>query len=356
MSNLNNSHSDAIIIEQLKTQLFNNLDKGHLTSLDDILHTETDSIITHELRTYFTQWYQSLSELNFLNMNHPELEEVIIHSSMKLTYKTNTKKMVDDTDLTQIDIQKALEILCLKNSISWNYSNPFVSFFAVIQGKKVRVSLTHFCLCPQRVSRAFIRLSNESELTLDNFKTGENRRFLEDIISSRKNILIAGATGSGKTSFLNTLLKHTDSDDHLLILEDTFELNSPTQKTTRLLSLDDQKNADLSSYLKYAMRMSPDRIVLGEMRAHEVEPYLLSMNTGHKGVLSTIHANNAKDALTRLALLFKIYSGKDLSYELVLKIVCTNLDYVIYLKDKKVEEIIEVFGSENESLFFEKVA
>ncbi len=111
----------------------------------------------------------------------------------------------------------------------------------------------------------------------------------------------------------------------------------------------------MNEYLSYSLRMSPDRIILGEIRSKEVESSLLAMNTGHNGFLTTIHANSAKDALTRLALLFKIYSAKDLSYELILKLVTQNIDYVIHMEDKKILEIIDVFGSNQENVFFEKI-
>ena len=102
-----------------------------------------------------------------------------------------------------------------------------------------------------------------------------------------------------------------------------------------------------------SLRMSPDRIVVGEMRSDEVEPFLLAMNTGHKGLLSTIHANNAVDTLHRIALMFKVYSAKDLAFDLVLKLAATNIDAVVYLKNKKVVEIIQVFGSEQSNIFFD---
>ena len=107
--------------------------------------------------------------------------------------------------------------------------------------------------------------------------------------------------------------------------------------------------------MKYSMRMSPDRIILGEIRSAETESFLLAMNTGHNGLISTIHANSAKDAIERFALLFKIYSSKDLSYELVLKLICNNIDYVIFLKNKSVKEVISVYGSEDNQIFYENL-
>ncbi|MEX1098909.1 MAG: ATPase, T2SS/T4P/T4SS family, partial [Bacteriovoracaceae bacterium] len=124
---------------------------------------------------------------------------------------------------------------------------------------------------------------------------------------------------------------------------------------TRLVARDERPD-DLKSFMSHAMRMSPERIVLGELRSGEVEPYLLAMNSGHKGVLSSIHANSALDAIHRVALLARLYSSNPLEYELVLKLVCQNIDAVVYMENKKVKEIIEVFGSEGNQIFYEKKA
>jgi Flp pilus assembly CpaF family ATPase len=102
--------------------------------------------------------------------------------------------------------------------------------------------------------------------------------------------------------------------------------------------------------------MSPERMVLGEIRSHEVTPFIMAMNNGHKGFMSSIHANSASDALHRLALLFCLYSEtKSLDFEMVLKLICKNIDIVVYMENKKVVEVIEVLGSEKDNCFYQTV-
>ena len=100
--------------------------------------------------------------------------------------------------------------------------------------------------------------------------------------------------------------------------------------------------------------MSPDRLIVGEMRSTEVVPFMLAMNTGHKGLMSTIHANSCGDALSRIALLFSLYAeNKEIDFALITKLACKNIDYVIHMENKKVKELARVLGSEDVTPYFE---
>ena len=100
--------------------------------------------------------------------------------------------------------------------------------------------------------------------------------------------------------------------------------------------------------------MRPDRMILGEIRSHEVVPFLLSINTGHGGMMASVHSNSAIDAIHRLCLLFQIYSKKtSVDYPEVLKLVCQGVDFIIYLEDKRVCSILEIKGSEGTTPYYE---
>jgi type IV secretion system protein VirB11 len=139
------------------------------------------------------------------------------------------------------------------------------------------------------------------------------------------------------------------------VLEDTFEIISQHPHQTRFLS-GDTTQTSLRSYLSYSLRLSPDRIILGEMRSHEVVPFLMAMNTGHKGLMGTLHASNAADALNRVGLLFTLYAGEaNLAFEKVMELICRNLEYVVFMENKKVKEVIRILGSDKGVPFFENV-
>jgi type IV secretory pathway ATPase VirB11/archaellum biosynthesis ATPase len=340
-------------LHESQSRFKDQLTKGKVISFDEMqLKSDSEFDLYHEK---LFNWYNSIVFFDFLPDFPPKLEEIYIHSPTQIVYKVGNYKLDFDTDITSDDLQRSYEILALKNNQSWNFKNPFISFNSELNGHKVRVSLAHFSTSPEKNSKIFIRLLNKIPYELSSYVGETELELINSFIQNKKNVIVAGATGSGKTTFLNSLLKEVPEDEHIVILEDTYELVSPSSKTTRMISETNDIAKSLNAYLSYVLRMSPDRIILGEIRSKEVESIILALNTGHNGLLSTVHANSAKDALSRLALLFKIYSNKDLSYELILKLICSNIDYVIYIENKKVKEVIEVFGSEKDNIYFDQV-
>src|SRR5262249_44484959 len=128
--------------------------------------------------------------------------------------------------------------------------------------------------------------------------------FLKTPARSRLNILISGGTGSGKTTLLNALSRMIDSAERTVTIEDAAELQLQqphvVRLETRTASLEGTGEITMRDLLKNALRMRPDRIIIGECRGEEALDMLQAMNTGHDGSMSTIHANNPREALTRL--------------------------------------------------------
>lgn len=270
-------------------------------------------------------------------------------SSSQILLSDNSKGPLS-VPLNEEDWQLWLEILSVRFRQNWNVQNPFVSFHAELFGKNYRLSLIHGSTSPHNQSKLVIRSLSRFPFVLSSF--GETS-LLPDLIKKKKNVIIAGPTGSGKTSLLTSLMDIIDLDEHLVILEDTFEILSPHPHQTRFLAGRSEQTS-LKSYLTYSLRLSPDRIILGEMRSHEVVPFLMAMNTGHKGLMGTVHASSAVDALNRVALLFSIYGGEaSLNYEKIMELLCRNLEYVVFMDRKQVKEIIRVLGADKGIPFFE---
>lgn len=335
-----------------KTTFKSHLEKGQIISKDKA--SEFFTIETELEEKLFSRWLEMITTFSFLERPQENIEEIFIFSPSEIIYKYAHLKQEFISDITGEDLQIALECLVISNGIGWNYSHPFVSFQTNLFGRSARVSLSHHSISSKACSSCFIRFQSTSPFSLTDFGDAPHE-IISKLITEKKNILIAGGTGSGKTSFLNSLLELTDKEEHIVFLEDTAELKSPHPRTTSLITNDHSESNNLKTYMGHALRMSPDRIVLGEIRSAEVESFLLAMNTGHKGLISTIHSNSAVDTLNRIALLFKVYSSKDLSFDLVLKLACTNIDAVVFLEHKKVVEIIQVFGSEQSNIFFEQI-
>lgn len=168
-------------------------------------------------------------------------------------------------------------------------------------------------------------------------------------------MLIAGSTGSGKTSLLASLLQYVPESEHLVILEDTYEIMTERNYETRFLS-GSSPETTLKSFLSYSLRLSPDRIILGEMRSHEVVPFVMAMNTGHRGLMGTVHASSGVDAINRIALLFTLYSGEaNLPFDKVMELICRNLETVVFMEGKKIKNIIKILGCDQGVPFYESL-
>ena len=339
---------DFIKIQKYKKFFKSELAKGRILQWDELYQIIIqDQEIQPELSEKLHQWHKSIIQLELLRDLPPQTEEIFIHNLDTCYIKTHDATFPFFHDYSPQDMETMLNFMAIHFEQSWNLLNPFVSFNIQAHRSSFRVTLIHPSLNPEGQSKAFIRVLNKEPIPLENFNFSKQ---LHKIVNFRKNILIAGSTGSGKTTLLNGLLSQVNENEHVVILEDTFELRSPNIRTTRLLA----GSSSLDELLSYSLRMSPERIVLGEIRSKEVLTYILGMNTGHKGMMTSIHANNAKDALQRLALLYLTYTNSQMSYELILKLICNNIDYVIFMENKQILEVIEVFGSENMNIFYDQ--
>ena len=310
--------------------------------------------------SFLEDWFKLVHHQSFLTSLSEEnvFNEIIFHGAFNVqVINEGHRQDILINKISEEDFQLSLEVFSLKNNCNWNYSEPFTSFYTQLHEKPFRVTLIHYSTSGNKKSKIFMRSMQNAPLSLNKFTQNEElANFLKMIIKEKKNILIAGSTGSGKTTFLRSLLLETDPKEHIIILEDTYEIFPTSPKQTSFLAAEKIGKKGLKEYCAYALRMSPDRVILGEMRSDEVVPFLLAMNTGHNGLMSTIHANSAIDAISRLALLFSMYSGNnEMSFELITKLICKNINYVIFLKDKKVFEINKIIGSENDVTFFEKI-
>ncbi|MBQ9501540.1 MAG: Flp pilus assembly complex ATPase component TadA, partial [Lentisphaeria bacterium] len=156
---------------------------------------------------------------------------------------------------------------------------------------------------------------------------------LKTLVRKRKNILVCGATSSGKTSILNVLSSFIDPADRILTIEDAAELQLRQPHLvpfeTRRPDKDGKGEVTFRDLLHSALRLRPDRIILGEIRGGEALDLLQAMNTGHSGSMSTIHANNAHDSLLRLETCV-MYAGFDLPLAAIRNQVVAALNYVVH--------------------------
>jgi len=157
-------------------------------------------------------------------------------------------------------------------------------------------------------------------------------RFLQACVRARRNILVSGGTGSGKTTLLNALSNCIPASERIVTIEDAAELQLAhahlVSLEARPPNLEGKGRIDIRDLVRNALRMRPDRIVVGECRGAEAFDMLTAMNTGHEGSLSTLHANSARDALARLETMI-LMAGLDLPLAVVREHIAASVDLVV---------------------------
>lgn len=182
--------------------------------------------------------------------------------------------------------------------------------------------------------------------------------FLAVLVKARYSIVIGGGTGSGKTTFLGALSEYIPSDERIITIEDNAELKiqgipNLVQLEAKMANVEGASSITIRDLIKAALRMRPDRIVVGEVRGGEAVDMLQALNTGHEGSLSTAHANSARDMLSRLETMTLM--GVELPLEAIRRQIASGVDILIHLgrmrdKSRKVLEITEVCGFEDHEI------
>jgi pilus assembly protein CpaF len=202
-----------------------------------------------------------------------------------------------------------------------------------------------------------------SDLVEKRSLTPEIAELLRGIVRARLNVLISGGTGCGKTTILNILSGFIPATERIVTIEDAAELQLRQDHVVRLetrpANIEGKGEYSQRELVKNALRMRPDRIVVGEVRGSEALDMLQAMNTGHDGSLTTIHANSARDALTRLETMVAM-AGFDLPTKALRHYISSALDVIVQLSrlsdgSRKVMSVQEVSGMEGEVVTMQEV-
>lgn len=251
---------------------------------------------------------------------------------------------------------------------SWDAKYPFVDAVIHHQQHSFRIHII-FPPVAQQGTLISLRRIRKNPKHLTRWAHSALFPFLQEAAIYKRNILIAGATGSGKTTLTSDLLQNLPSTERIVALEDTAELSPVHGHFVSLLSRppnsDGHGEVTLRMLLKQTLRMRPDRIVLGECRGNEVLDLLQALNTGHRGLLTTVHANSARDALRRLELLCLLACNGQISASVLRDLIAHGLDLIAFVGKRSdrsdfpvcrdILEIWQLDGREGETILLRPI-
>jgi type IV secretion system protein VirB11 len=227
---------------------------------------------------------------------------------------------------------------CLDGSVAINIRKHAVAAMSLeeleAQGSLAEVTLTEDDYDANGIS-------HEDAFLLALKETGDITQFLHEAIQRRRNIVVAGATGSGKTTFARSLIARVPTDERLITIEDVHELALPDHANrVHLMYGSGRGRVSATDCIGACMRLSPDRIFLTELRGPETWDYLAALNTGHPGSVTTTHANSAADAFDRLAVLIKQSpSGGRLDLATIQHFLAHTVDIVVLLEHFRLKQL-----------------
>lgn len=194
----------------------------------------------------------------------------------------------------------------------------------------------------RRSHRDTLALKPFEETLLDELAHNRMVAFFAGAVRHKLNIAIAGSTGSGKSTFTRSLIQEIPTDERLLVLEDVHEAGSDTHDEVGYMMYGEQEGRiSASECLKACMRLSPDRIILTELRDDAAWEYLNSANTGHPGGIFSVHAEDAASTPARIATLVKQSPvGRLLDYDMIMKTIHTTLDVIVFMEKRQIVEVL----------------
>jgi pilus assembly protein CpaF len=285
-------------------------------------------------------------------LDDPEVEELWINEPGRVFVARHGRSELTTTILDAPQVKDLVERMLKSSGRRVDLSSPFVDAM-LPGGERLHVVIPDVTRAHWAVNiRKFILTAHSfDELVALDTITPKAARFLEAAVAAGLNIIVAGGTQAGKTTMLNCLVSAVPARERVIICEEVFELRVPLADVvamqTRQPSLEGTGEVRLRRLVKEALRMRPDRIVVGEVRQEEALDLLIALNSGLPG-MCTLHANSAREAVTKLCAL-PLLAGENVSHAFVVPTVAASVDLVVHLaRDergrRKVREIVAVPG------------
>lgn len=351
------------IKEKLHQAVLENMDLGReitdeelLDTIDQILieKSKIDYISMQEKQKLRKEIFNAIRKLDILQelIEDNSITEIMINGAKKIFIEKNgTIYPSDKTFVSEKKLEDVVQQIVSQANRIINEANPIVDS-RLSDGSRVNIVLPPIAMDGPTIT---IRKFPEKPITIEKLLeyesiTTEAADFLKLLVISGYNIFISGGTGSGKTTFLNVLSNFIPSNERIITIEDSAELqirNIPNivRLEVRNVNTEGNNGITIRDLIKTSLRMRPDRIIVGEVRDAAAIDMLQALNTGHDGSLSTGHANSPADMLSRLESL--VLLGAEIPLLAVRKQIASAIDIIVHLgrlrdRSRRVLEITEV--------------
>lgn len=282
--------------------------------------------------------FNSMRKLDVIEplMQDPSITEIMVNGPYNIFYERGGKLYKSDIRFKDSNaLQTVISCFFANQNRPLNEANP-ISDLRLPDGSRANAVLPPVAPDgPILTIRKFTGISHDIvTLIRQNFISDEAARFLCDCVRNKKTIFLCGGTGSGKTTFLNTLSSFIPPDERVITIEDSAELNlqgipNLVRMEARLPGPDGTGEVNIADMIRAALRMRPDRIIVGEVRGSETADMMHALNTGHRGSLSTGHANSCTEMLERLTGM--AMAGSSLPYNAIVSQLSMGIDIIIHI-------------------------
>jgi pilus assembly protein CpaF len=298
-------------------------------------------------------------------LNDPSISEVMVNGPKKIYFERKGRLLLSDVQFDDDDhVRRIIDRIVSPLGRHVDEASPIVDA-RLPDGSRVNVVIPPISLVGPTIT---IRKFTKEKLRVDDLIrfgsiTPEIADFLRACVVARLNIVISGGTGSGKTTLLNVLSNFIPDDERILSIEDSAELQIAKEHWIRLetrpANIEGTGAINARDCMKSALRMRPDRVIVGECRGGEALDMLQAMNTGHDGSLTTGHANTPRDMLARLETMV-LMAGMDLPIRAIREQISSAVDLIVQqsrMRDgsRKVTHITEVQGMEGDKVTLQDV-
>ncbi len=334
--------SDEELAEEIARSI-SRYSRQHLVSLE-------------EREDFQRQIFNSFRRLDVIQdlLDDEEITEIMINGPRDIFYEKDGRIFRwEKSGMTGDKLADVIQQIVGAANRTVNESQPIVDA-RLEDGSRVNIVLSPIAIDGSAISiRKFSRepLTLEKLIAMDSISE-EAAEFLKLLVRAGYNIFVSGGTGSGKTTFLNALSEHIPPEQRVVTIEDSAELQMKTipnlvRMETRSSNGSGSTDITIRDLIRTALRMRPDRIIVGEVRGPEALDMLQSLNTGHDGSLSTGHANSSEDMLARLETM--VLMAMDLPMEAIRRQIASGIDILVHLgrmrdRSRKVLRISELDG------------